>query len=271
MWRISDFPRNQQFATRRPAHDCRAPHSILAFKPCRRRSRIGQRSQNLPYGVREPLFFLGTVGNDRPLKRNLRNPTNAGRYGHALRCFHFPHEGGAIQILKAQDRCDAEPWISSSWQNSGGKDGRSHGYPSISGSRGRPSAENSNSSEGGRHWFYRGKDRGGFRCVLDVHLMQLLVAAASSENCYPRNLSRMASSRPTAASVAPIKFQSLAPKPRKTSARILFTRASPVESGGIRHSSPKSIKKSSALAPGRISPESSQASMSLRTASRIGQ
>jgi hypothetical protein len=38
----------------------------------------------------------------------LRNPSNAGRCGHALRCFHFADEGGAIQIFYARDRCDTE-------------------------------------------------------------------------------------------------------------------------------------------------------------------
>ena len=35
-----------------------------------------RRSQNPQYRIREQLFFLGTVGNDCPLKRDLRNPTN---------------------------------------------------------------------------------------------------------------------------------------------------------------------------------------------------
>src|SRR6266481_1372324 len=60
-------------------------------------------SQNPQYRVREQLFFESTVGNDRPLKRDLRNPTNAGRCGLTLSGFHFTDEGGSIQIFHAQN------------------------------------------------------------------------------------------------------------------------------------------------------------------------
>jgi hypothetical protein len=69
---------------------------------------VARSFQNPQYRVREQLFFLSTVGNDFPLKRDLRNPPNAGRCGHTLLCFHFADEGCAIQISHARDRCDAE-------------------------------------------------------------------------------------------------------------------------------------------------------------------
>src|SRR5208282_3708089 len=67
-----------------------------------------RRSQNPQYRVNEQFFFLGTVGDDCSLQRDLRNPPNAGRRGPALRCLHFADEGWAIQIFHARDRCDSE-------------------------------------------------------------------------------------------------------------------------------------------------------------------
>src|SRR5271163_2015150 len=62
----------------------------------------------------------------------------------------------------------------------------------------------------------------------------------------------------------------LTPKPRKASARSLFTRASPAAFGGMRHNRPTSTRKSSGLFPRRISPEPSQALINSRTAPSIG-
>src|ERR1700674_2288480 len=61
------------------ARPVREPPTIVArfihYSPSHRADAVlavARRSQNLPYGAREQVFFLGTVGNECPLKRDLR-------------------------------------------------------------------------------------------------------------------------------------------------------------------------------------------------------